>query len=313
MESFLAIAPQLLINALIAGSIYALASSGLALSYGVSRILNFAHGQNMMLGAYLFLFVSSSLFGLDEGGDAAGHSIVLTAVIGLAAVSLAAMIGVGVFSVFIAPFSGRSALLPFVATVAAGKILENTVAILFGVNVRSISASVDSIDLGFGFITHSQILTIVSALIVLSALALFVNRSSFGRTIRAVQAYPAAATALGINARQVHRTVFMLSAALAAFAGILAGYETSLQPTMGGSYTVKALAVMVLGGLGNVWGTVIASYLLAALETIIVGVDFGSVSIPIGYRDGVAFVIILGMLLWRPQGLLGSRTARGAV
>lgn len=305
MDSFLAIAPQLLINALIAGSIYALAASGLSLSYGVSRILNFAHGQSMMVGAYLFLFVGEVL-GMEP-------SPLTLAIAGVIAIPLAAVVGAGVFLIFIAPFTGRNPLLPFVATVAAGKILENLVAILFGVNVRSISSSVDSYDLGFGFVTGSQIFTIISAFLILSALALLVNRTGLGRRIRAVQSGAVAASALGIDVRKTLLTVFVISSALAAFAGILAGYETSLQPTMGGSYTVKALAIMVLGGLGNVWGTVIASYLLAILETVIVGVDFGSVSIPIGYRDGIAFVVILGMLLWRPQGLLAKRTVRSGV
>ncbi len=305
MESFLAIAPQLLINALIAGSIYALAASGLSLSYGVSRILNFAHGQCMMVGAYLFLLFTD-LFAL-------GSSPLSLATVGAIAIPIAAVFGAGIFFVFISPFIGRNPLLPFVATVAAGKILENLVAILFGVNVRSISSSVDSYDLGFGFITGSQIFAVASAIIVLSALAFVINCTALGRRIRAVQSSAVAASGLGIDVSRTLLTVFVISAALAAFAGILVGYETSLQPTMGGSYTVKALAVMILGGLGNVWGTVLASYLLATLETIIVGVDFGSVSIPIGYRDGIAFVVILGMLLWRPQGLLAKRSVRSGV
>ena len=265
-----------------------------------------------MVGAYAFLFVSEVFQRTSEisSSDLGAFQLFLIAIIALL---LAAGLGAVIFQVFIEPFTSHGTLLPFVATVAAGKILENLVAILFGVNVQSISSSVDSYDLGFGFITGSQIFTIISAIVVLSLLALLVNHTVMGRRIRAVQASPVIANAQGINTTRTLLTVFIISSVLAAFAGILAGYETSLQPTMGGSYTVKALAVMILGGLGNIWGTIIASYALATLETIIVGVDFGSVSIPIGYRDGIAFVIILGMLLWRPKGILARTKRRGSV
>ena len=94
---------------------------------------------------------------------------------------------------------------------------------------------------------------------------------------------------------------------LAAYAGILVGYESNMQPTMGSSYTIKAFAAMILGGLGNVWGAVVGSYILGVVENFSIGLDFGGYSIPAGYKDAFAFLIILIMLLFRPQGIFGTK------
>ena len=102
--------------------------------------------------------------------------------------------------------------------------------------------------------------------------------------------------------------MFIIGTMLAAYAGVLVGYETNLQPTMGNAYTIKAFAAMILGGLGSVWGTVIGAYILGFVENMAIGLDFGGYSLPAGYKDAFAFIIILCVLLVRPQGLFGSRT-----
>jgi branched-chain amino acid transport system permease protein len=94
---------------------------------------------------------------------------------------------------------------------------------------------------------------------------------------------------------------------LGAYAGVLVGYETNIQPTMGGSYTMKAFAAMILGGLGNVWGTIAGAYILGLVENLSIGLDFGGYSLPAGYKDAFAFAIILVVLLCRPQGLFGAK------
>jgi branched-chain amino acid transport system permease protein len=116
---------------------------------------------------------------------------------------------------------------------------------------------------------------------------------------------------MGIPVRRLTIGIFIVCTLLAAYAGILVGYETNLQPTMGAAYTIKAFAAMILGGLGNIWGTVIGSYLLGFVENFAIGLDFGGYSLPAGYKDAFAFVIILLILLVRPQGLFG-RAKRSA-
>jgi branched-chain amino acid transport system permease protein len=290
------ILPQLLVNALIAGSIYALASSGLALTYGLLRILNFAHGHLMMVVAYIFYYVSFEL------NCNLLTSALATAIfcIGLAIIS---------FRIFVFPFARFSFILTFVTTLALSNILEAGVSMVFGVNVKSLSAgsAANSFEIGSIYITPIQILIILSALILLSLLSYTIHSTSIGRRIRALSENPAAAEAIGFNQKRTSYLVFILAVLLAAYAGILVGYETNMQPTMGGAYTIKAFAAMILGGLGNIWGTVLGSYILGLVENLSIGLDFGGYSIPAGYKDAFAFLIILVMLLFRPQGLFGSK------
>ena len=141
-------------------------------------------------------------------------------------------------------------------------------------------------------------------------MAFLIHSTGFGRTIRAVSEHPEAAEALGINGPRLTSIVFSAGVLLAAFAGVLVGFETNLQPTMGSSYTIKAFACMCLGGLGNLWGALAGSYLLGLIENLAIGIDFGPYSLPAGYKDAFAFAIILLVLLFRPQGLFSKATRR---
>jgi len=290
------ILPQLLVNALIAGSIYALASSGLSLTYGLLRILNFAHGHLMMVGAYCFYFASVE----QEWSilEAALFTAALTSV--LACLSL---------KVFVLPFARFSFILTFITTLALSTILESSVSMIFGVNVKSLSpgTSAQSIEFYGIYITPIQILIILSAVILLGLLGILIHHTSLGRKVRALSEHPQAAQTLGINRTLASYGVFILGMLLAAYAGILVGYETNIQPTMGTTYTIKAFAAMILGGLGSIWGTVAGSYILGLVENLSIGLDFGGYSIPAGYKDAFAFMIILLMLLIKPEGLFRSR------
>lgn len=292
------ILPQLLVNALIAGSIYALASSGLSLSYGLLRVLSFAHGHLMMAGAYAFYLLSVE----HEAG-------LLTASAGTLLFALA--LGAATLRVFVLPFSKHSFLLTFVTSLTLATVLESLVSLFFGVNVRSFSAgsSSESFELCGVYITPVQIVVVASALLVLGLVALLLHCSSLGRRIRAVSQNTHAAQSLGVSRLKMSYFVFILGTVLAAYAGVLVGYETNIQPTMGELYTVKAFAAMVLGGLGNFWGTIASSYILGLVENLSVGLEFGGYSMPAGYKDAFAFVIILLVLLVKPEGIF-SRARR---
>lgn len=296
----LEILPQLLVNALIAGSIYALASAGLALIYGLLRVMNFSHGHLMMVGAYLYYLFNVELeFSIWSSGP---YTILSLMVLG--AISL---------KVFITPMLRLSLLLPLVSTLALSYVLESGVSMTFGVNVKSLSPGEagQSFEVGNVYITPIQVGIILSSLLLLSLLAFVVHSTSVGRNIRALREHPFAAAALGTDESRVRLTMFILSTVLAGFAGVMVGYETNLQPTMGQTYTIKAFAAMILGGLGNIWGTVAGSYLLGLVENLAIGLDFGGYSLPAGYKDAFAFVIILLVLLFKPTGLFntGSRKA----
>lgn len=290
------ILPQLLVNALITGSVYALVAVGFSLTYGVLKILNFAHGYLMMTGAYLFYF-----FTVDQGA-----SLSLAA---LATTACAVLVAVLTFAVFILPFQRYSFFLPLVTTLALATILESVVSIVFGVNVKALDSgsAAESLQFGSVFVTPLQLVIIVSALLILSAIAFVMHSTSFGRRVRAMSELPFGAQALSIDVRLMTVVVFTVSVLLSVYAGIMVGYETNLQPTMGHGYTMKALAAMILGGLGNVWGTVLGCYILGVVENLAIGLDFGEYSLPAGYKDAFAFLVIVLVLLVRPEGLLSWR------
>jgi len=182
------ILPQLLFNSLITGSIYALASAGLSLTYGLTRILNFAHGHLMMAGAYALLFLRVERQ-LPLFPSALGAAVV--------------MAGLGIMTLvfFVRPFARISPLLPFVTTIALGSILESLVSIFFGVQVRSFPSIADgqSIEWHGIFMTPLQLIIIASALLIFLVLGVLVHFSALGRKVRALGEHPAAAESLGIS------------------------------------------------------------------------------------------------------------------
>jgi branched-subunit amino acid ABC-type transport system permease component len=291
----LEIVPQLFVNSLITGSIYALAAAGLCLSFSLLRILNFAHGHLMMVGAYMYLLFSV------EKGLALPWALLATMIV-------IACIGAWALLIFINPFVRFSTLLAFVTTLALASMLEAIISMVFGVNVRSLSAGdgFTSWEVAGVFITPIQVVIIVSAIVILVTMALIIHGTGFGRQLRALAENGHAAQSMGIRVRRINLGIFIVCTLLAAYAGILVGYETNLQPTMGASYTIKAFAAMILGGLGSIWGTVVGSYILGLVENFAIGLDFGGYSLPAGYKDAFAFVIILLILLVRPQGLFGT-------
>lgn len=291
-----AILPQLLVNALITGSLYALVSAGLVLTYSVLRVLNFAHGHLMMLGGYTFLFFQVE-----------GELGVLPAAVCSAVVMV--VVALITLSVFIAPFTRSNTLLPLVSTIALGTMIESGVSLLFGVNVRAFpnQAAHQSLEWYGIFFTPLEGLIVVSAVALLFFIAVVVHHSPLGRTIRAIAEHPAAAEGLGISAQRVSRATVIGAVLITTYAGVLIGLETNLTPTMGSAYSIKALAAMVLGGLGNVWGTVAAAFSLGLIENLVLGLNVGDYSLPAGYKDGFAFAIILMVLLLRPSGLFGTR------
>lgn len=250
----------------------------------------------MMVGAYFFYWASSELgLGIWASAGVTAVGTILLAILTL--------------NVFIMPFTRFSFFLALVTTLALSIMLESVISMVFGVNVKSLTVGADitSIEIYGVYITPVQIIIIASALVLLSILAFVIHSTSIGRRVRAVSEFRSGAEGLGISSRNMNYGAFIVGCLLAAYSGVLVGYETNLQPTMGNSYTIKAFAAMILGGLGNIWGTVLGSYILGLVENLSIGLDFGDYSIPAGYKDAFAFVIILLVLLVRPQGLFNTK------
>lgn len=289
------ILPQLLVNTLISGSIYALAACGMALTYGVMRILNFSHGHMMMLGAYLFYYFRYVL-------ELNLVFCILLNLILITAVSYFAN------KIFIQSFLKFDNYLPLVTTLALANILEAIVSLIFGVDVHSLPLENFSQSSQYGniFVTPIQITIIICSLVLMTKLAFMINLSAYGKKIKAVSENSYSAQAIGINTKSLTSNIFILSSLTASLAGVLVAYETNLQITMGKIYTMKAMAAMVLGGLGNLWGTLAGAYIIALVENLSSGLDLGDFSLPAGYKDAFSFSIILLVLLIKPKGIFSS-------
>ena len=285
------ILPQLIINSLITGSIYALAAAGLAITFCSHKVLNFAHGHSIMLGGYLF-YCFSQLLGLPI-------YISILCVL-LSAIPFALII----VKIFIDPFVKITPILAFVTTLALSIILEAVISIIFGVNVLTLSSDFSlPYQIGSIFVTSTQILIITTALVIGLGLFILTRSTIFGLRLRALNESSISLASVGVDSKKIATNTFIVSLGLAFVAGISLGFETNIQPTYGSSIMLKAFAAVVVGGLGNVRGAIFGAFFLATIENFGVGLDLGEFSLPASYRDSFAFVIILFVLLVRPQGI----------
>jgi branched-subunit amino acid ABC-type transport system permease component len=297
MSQSLSLLPQLLLNALTTGSLYALAATGMTLTYISFRVLNFAHGALVMIGAYLF------------------YAFTVQAVLPSVMLTTMALILVGylcawfVHRCFFAPFITIHPVLPCISTLALAMLIEATISMVFGVSVLSLSTEVhDAIVLPLQLsLTNLQCFFISTSIVSLSVLTLYIRHSSFGRQLQALAESPTYLAALGVPVMWRQRATLFIAVLLAFFAGIFLGFETNLQPLMGSSIMIKACAAMVVGGMTSLRGAILGAYVIAIAESLIVGLDLGAWSIPASYRDTVALVLVLCILLLKPAGLFRAQ------
>lgn len=285
----------ILVSGLVLGSVYALMASGLSLVWTTLGIFNFAHGSLMALGAYVAWTVS----------DAAGLDLWLGAGI---AVSVAAMVGVGILieRTVIRPFyDDKDILLITVMTTLAVMIfLEKGIQLVWGARLKQLEPIVPGrVTLIGTTISAQEALIIVLAPLLLGALWAFLRFSSTGRGIRAVGQNPKAAKLIGIDVPKLFILTFALSAVLAGLTGILLGSVRLITPTFGAEPLVKALIIVIFGGLGSLSGTIAAAYLIGILEAALI------FFVGIYWAPSMLFVLLIAVLMFRPQGLFG-RTVR---
>lgn len=287
---------QLLINAVIAGSFAALMAAGLSLVYGVLGVFNMALGQLALAAGYVtwWLAVQAHVpFPLAVVGGLLSGGVVTWLT----------------FELSVAPFYKRHRFLPLVTTIALSMILDGLLLMIFREDPKTIpTAAHQSFTLGNGILSLEQTVLIGITVAFLLLLAWALLKTSFGRRIRATVQHPTAAESLGINAPLLHRLVFVLSGVLAGSAGIFQGIDLNLTPVLGFGITIKAYAALIAGGKDSLKGTIVCAYGIALLEQLAVGIPWFGFYIPSGYQSTVALVVIILMLLVKPQGLFGSRT-----
>ncbi len=279
---------QLVLNGIIAGSIYALFAVGLTMVYGVFRFINFAHGELIALGAYLALLFTQTLFSLPIY-YAVLPALVLTIAIGLAQERYVYR-----------PLRHGNRISLLIASIGLSYLLRNAIRIIWGSDLMTYGLKPTR---GLAFaglsITGTQISMMVAAVLFLGGLYFLFTRTMLGKSLRAVADNMELAAIMGINMKRVSLAVWSLASVFAGVGGILLALDTSLEPLMGLTNMIKAFAAMLLGGAGNVWGALLGGLFIGIAENV--GVAFVSP----GYKDFISFAIIILVLLFRPKGLFG--------
>ena len=189
-----------------------------------------------------------------------------------------------------------------------GMILDGLIIIFFGTSPKAILQQSHLLPFQNFSITLEQSILIGITIIIFSATAWLLHGTSLGRALRATTQNPEAAESLGIHSKFLHRMVFIASGMLAGAAGIFIGIDQNLSPTLGLTITIKAYAAVTAAGLGNLWGTVVCAYGIALLEQLVVGVPWFGMYLPSGYQNSIALVVIIVVLLWKPDGIFRTRS-----
>lgn len=282
-----------LVSGLLLGGLFAVAALGLSLVFGVMRLVNLAHGELVVLGAYLALELSRHV-GIDP---------LLT--IPLAAAALF-VLGVPVYRVLLEPLIARGPEPALLTTFALSVIAQNLFILIWSGDTQALQASyvTSSVTAAGIRVPATYLISFGIALVVAAAVHLLLRRTGFGRQVRASSEDAEAASALGVDVARVRGLVFGLAAACAAIGGVLVGITFDFTPTTGITYLISGFAVVVLGGLGSVQGTVYGAMLLGVVESV------GAAFFGDSYRDFIGFSAFLVVLSVRPQGLFGKVLAR---
>ena len=283
------IAGSLASGFLLGGSL-SLIALGLSISLGVMRLVNLAHGELLVCGAYLSYFLLNYL-GFDP-------------ILGLLIVgALVAVVALPFHRLLIAPLAGKGMEAPMMTMFGFSIILQNLLLLSFSADTRTIEASYATQALELGPVTVPKIYLIgfVVSVALVWCVHMVISRTSFGRELRASSADPGAAATLGVDVRRVHAITFSMGAACAAMGGVLIGTAFSFTPSTGATYLLISFAIVVLGGVGNIFGTLVAGIAMGVLQSI------GAVILGDGYRDLVGLILFLLALALRPGGIVSGR------
>ena len=289
---------QQLIIGLRLGSVYALVALGYTMVYGIIRLINFAHGDFIMVGGYTLYFTVPILL----------HSMGLPAWTGvLAAIVICALVGVVVELVAYRPVRRKgTSMSALITAIAMSLLLENLAQAIpaMGPNPRVISDEIFStapISIGGVSVNMAAVVTIVIAAVVMAALQLFVQKTKLGRAMRAVSEDKGAATLMGIHVDRTITLTFAIGSALAAFASMFYGMTyVYIKPTTGAMPGIKAFTAAVLGGIGSIPGAMVGGLVLGLCESFATGY------ISSAYEDALAFALLVLILIFRPAGILGK-------
>ena len=291
---------QQLTNGLALGSIYALIALGYTMVYGVLRFINFAHSDALMLGAFSAFYLAPKMEAVFGPQSAVGALIIICA-----AAAICAVIGILIELLAYRPLRNRPKLTVLITAIGVSLFIEFTCQhkAVFGADTKPFPTLMPTRELHFAGIemASNDLLVLVLTAVLLFAMWFLVQHTKMGMALRAVSFNQQAAALMGVNVNRVISFTFGLGSALAAIAGIFYAMRApGIEPLMGVQPGIRAFIAAVLGGIGNLPGAALGGLLLGVLETVAGGIPGVS-----NYRDGIAFAILIIILIFRPAGLLG--------
>jgi branched-chain amino acid transport system permease protein len=277
---------QHLVNGLVLGGTYALLGIGLTLIFGLMNVVNFAHGEFYTLGAYV-TFAAGALAGLPFLAALA------------AAIAGGVAMGAATERVLLRPLRGQSIDSVMLVMIGLWITMQNGELLVWGGVAKSITHPFPTAPLVLGplSIAPLRLFVLAAVLALIVAVHLLIQRTRLGRAMRATFQDPDTAALMGVRIRRINTATFALGSGLAAAAGALLGPVFLVYPSMGDLASLRAFSVVILGGLGNVWGATLGGLILGVAE------ELGAGYVSSGYRDAVGFIIIILVLLLRPSGL----------
>jgi len=291
--------PQTLLFGILRSGLYALTALGLAISLGVIGVVNFAHGEFVMLGAYIGFWAYLLLSG-PLGLGPAVSPLVIAVGIPVSAIALY-FIAAGIFRVALKPVLRQPELNQMLLTFGLSIVVVNAMSIAFTAQAQDANLAwrFDLLELGFVNVTYSRVAGFAVSAALVAGMYVLLQRTRLGKQMRAVAQNRLGAQVVGIPVDRIYEMAFGLSAALAAAAGVMLLFQTQVSPFVGLGTLLKSFSIVVLAGLGNLTGVIWASLLLGIAEQVI------SQYVPNGaaLRDGLFFVLIFVVLLARPAGL----------
>ena len=282
-----------LINGISLGSVYAIIALGYTMVYGIAKMLNFAHGDVIMIGSYV-VFVTVSTMGLPPMAGV------------LLAVAVCTLLGMTIERIAYKPLRGASPLAVLITAIGVSYLLQNVALLIFGADTKSFTSVVTlpAIKLAGGemTITGEPVVTILSCVIIMIGLTAFINKSKAGQAMLAVSEDRGAATLMGINVNGTIALTFAIGSALAAIAGVLlCSAYPSLTPYTGSMPGIKAFVAAVFGGIGSIPGAFIGGILLGVIEIL------SKAYISSQMSDAIVFSVLIIVLLVKPTGILGKK------
>lgn len=299
MQEFL----QQIVNGLTIGSVYSLVALGYTMVYGILKMINFAHGELFMIGAYLGLTLIGA-FGL---ASAISSPILGIIIVFILAAGLVALIGALVERVAYRPLRRSSRLAPLVSALGASIFLQNAIMLIYGTSYKVYPENlVPNLTWTVGPVEISLIRLIVLglSLFLMAVLYFVVQKTQLGAAIRASALDHDTARLMGIDVDKIITLVFVIGPALGAAAGVMVGlYYRQINFTMGWAYGLRAFTAAILGGIGNIPGAMVGGLLLGLFESLAAGY------VSAAWKDAISFFILILILILRPTGLLGERVA----